>query len=344
MAKSGNKHMQLLSIFTFAAIILLFSKPTFAVDDGARAYWKTREGTQGVSFQYLRLDLNAESTQQFAPGQYIYANSDIEGSLVIANWMRHMTLFGRPSSFSVGIAGGDIDVDVTASAPTQFVPIGKTAGVAFNQSASGFADPIVQLDVNLFGTPPLKSNVDLLNYEPTLTIDVAWMLGFPVGKYDDEKLVNLGQNRWFGRIALPTKYHFGAFAPGYMTSLEFIPSIWLFAENDDFINQKMENDPMYQMEAHLTHDFTPSFWGSLDLLYRDGFQTEIDGVDVGDDINIGDLGFTLSYQINDNMSIRTGFSSNVFGDDDLDNSIFRLQFVYGWNQANENAKNLLRGL
>jgi len=97
---------------------------------------------------------------------------------------------------------------------------------------------------------------------------------------------------------------------------------------------------MVQMEAHLTHDFTRTFWGSLDLLYRGGFQTEIDGVEVGDEIDIGNLGFTLNYEINDNMSIRTGYSSNVFGDDNLDNSMFRLQIIYGWHQADENAKKL----
>ena len=70
--EAGNKNMQLLSIFIFVAIIMLFSKPTFAVDDGARAYWKAKDGFQGVSFQYFRLDLKTEDTQQFAPGQYIY--------------------------------------------------------------------------------------------------------------------------------------------------------------------------------------------------------------------------------------------------------------------------------
>ncbi len=335
--------MQLLSIFTIAAIILLFSRPALAVDDGARAYWKARDGTQGVSFQYLRLDLNADDTKQFAPGQYIYPNADIEGSLFIAAWVRHMTLLGRPSSFSVGIAGGDVDVNVNTKVPTQFIPVGKTAGVAFNQSASGFADPVIQLDVNLFGTPPLKSNVDLLNYEPTWTLDLALMLGFPIGKYDDDKLVNLGQNRWFGRVAVPFKYHFGVFAPGYMSSFEVVPSVWLFAENDDFINQKLENEPLWQLEAHLTHDFTRSFFGSLDLLYRGGFQSEIDGVDVGDELDIGNLGFTLSYQVTDNMAIRTGYSSNVFGDNDLDTSMFRLQFVYGWHKATESAKKLMKG-
>ncbi len=339
--RTGSRRDRLLAFFATLAIILSFSGPALAVDDGARAYWKGRDGAQGLSFQYLRLDLNADDTKQFAPGQYIYPNADVEGSIVIANWMRHMTLLGRPSSFSVGIIGGDLDVDVTASVPVQFVPIGKTG--AFSQSASGFGDPFAQLDVNLFGTPPLKSNVDLLNYEPTWTLDVATMLAFPIGKYDDDKLVNLGQNRWFGRVAFPFKYHFGVFAPGYMSSFEVVPSVWLFAENDDFINQKLENEPLWQLEAHLTHDFTRSFFGSLDLLYRGGFQSEIDGVDVGDELDIGNLGFTLSYQITDNMAIRTGYSSNVFGDNDLDTSMFRLQFVYGWHKATESAKKLQKG-
>lgn len=344
MKKLGNKYTQLLTVFTILATILSFRGSVLAVDDGARAYWKGRDGTNGVSIQYLRLDLQASDTQQFAPGQYIYANADTEANIFIANYVRHMTLFKRPSSLSLAIVGGSVDLDVNAKAPGQFVPPGIAPGIAFSQSSSGFADPSVQLVVNLFGTPPLRSGVDLLNYEPTLTLDIATMLAFPIGKYDDDKLVNMGLNRWFGRIALPSKYHFGPFTPGYMTSLEFTPSVWLFAENDDFIGQKLENDPMWQLEAHLTHDFTASFFGSLDLLYRGGFQSEIDGVEVGDKLDIGNLGFTLNYQATDNLSIRTGFSSNVFGDDDLDNSLIRIQFVYAWHKASENMKKVIRGL
>jgi len=201
----------------------------------------------------------------------------------------------------------------------------------------------VQLDVNLFGTSPLKSTVDLVNYEPTWTIDAAVLLAFPIGQYDKDKLVNMGLNRWYGRFALPIKYHFGAFTPGYRWSFELTPSVWLFAENDDFVGQKLENDPLWQIEAHLTHDFTEGFFGSLDLLYRGGFQSEINGVDVGDKLDVGDLGFTLNYQVTDNITIRTSYSSNVFGDSNLDSSIIRIQFVYGWHRLMENMKKLKRG-
>jgi hypothetical protein len=182
-----------------------------------------------------------------------------------------------------------------------------------------------------------------LNYEPTWTLDAAAMLAFPVGEYDDKKLVNLGQNRWFGRFALPLKYHWGAFTPGYRRSFEITPSVWLFDKNDDFLGQKLENDPMWQLEAHLTRDFTPNFYGSLDALYRNGFQSEFDGVKVGDKLDVGSVGFTLNYQVNDNFAIRTGYSSNVFGDSDLDTSMFRIQFVFGWHAAMENFKKLTGG-
>ena len=291
--KSINRHARLPAIFTTMAILLSYSGTVLAVDDGARAYWKGRDGTTVVSFQYLNLNMQASDAKQFAPNQYIYPNADTEANVMIANWARHMTLFNRPSSLSVNLVAGSVELDASASLDSRFVPPGQTAGTAFSQSSSGYADPSVQIDINLVGTSKLVSTVDLMNYEPTWTVDAAVMLGVPIGEYDEDKLVNMGLNRWYGRLALPIKYHFGVFSPGYMSSFEITPSVWIFTENDDFLGQDLENDPLWQIEAHLTQDFTPTFFGSLDLLYRSGFQSEIDGTDVGDDVDIGDFGFTL---------------------------------------------------
>jgi len=324
------------------AILLSYSGTALAVDDGARTYWKQRDGTNVVSFQYLNLNMQASDSQQFDPAQFIYPNSDAEANVMIASWAHHMTLFNRASLFSVNVAGGSAGVDVdTSFIPPEFLPPG--AGSTVSQSASGYADPSVQLDINLFGTSPLKSTVDLLNNEPTWTIDAAVLLALPVGEYDGDKLVNMGLNRWYGRLALPIKYHFGVFAPGYMSSFELTPSVWIFAENDDFLGQSLENDPLLQLEAHLTQDFTRTFFGSLDLLYRGGFQSEINGVEAGEELDIGDLGFTLNFQASDNLYLRTTYSSNVFGDDKLNSSIIRLQLVYGWHRLTENSRKLTTG-
>jgi hypothetical protein len=333
--KLRNKLTTQLDGISVAFIIMSLGSPAIAVDDGARTYWKQRDGTDVVSFQYLNLNMQATDSQQFDPAQFIYPNTDVEANIMLASWAHHMTLFNRASLFAVNIGGGSVDVD------TSFIPPG--AGSTFSDSSSGYIDPSVQLDINLFGTSPLKSTVDLLNYEPTWTIDAAVMLALPVGEYDGDKLVNMGLNRWWGRLALPIKYHFGVFAPGYMSSFELTPSVWIFEENDDFLGQSLKNDPLLQLEAHLTQDFTRTFFGSLDLLYRGGFQSKINGVEVGEKLDIGDLGFTLNFQASDNLYLRTTYSSNVFGDDKLNSSLIRLQLVYGWHELTQAGRKLSAG-
>jgi hypothetical protein len=341
--KNIYRYLELKKSFVTIAIILLFSYTLFAQDDGARAYWKGRAGTNAISVEYMPAHLGASNSLAFAPGQYIYPNAETDANIFIATWAHHLTIFNRPSSIAVNLIGGSIDVSVNTIIPTELVPEGFPPTVGFSQASSGFSDPNMQLVVNLLGTPKLLSNVDLLNYEPTFTIDIAGMLSFPVGQYNEEKLVNIGLNRWYGRIAIPMKYHFGVFSPGYMSSLEIIPAAWLFTENSDFMGQKLENKPLWSVEAHLTHDLSPSLFVSIDMLYQTGFESEIDGNEVGEKLEIGQLGFSFNYQVTDNVSIRTGYSSNVFGDANLETSAVRLQFVYAWHTSTENAKKLSKG-
>jgi len=342
--KKEKKYTHLLFSFVILVIAFFSGGPALAIDDGARAYWKGRDGTQGVSYQHLRLDADNSNSEQFDPVQHIYPNAGIEANLSILTWAHHLTLFNRASFFSFNLIGGNVDADINVNAtPAAFLPPETDASSSLTQSSSGFADPSAQFVVNLFGTSQLKGTDDLLNYEPKWTLDIAGMLALPAGEYDNKKLVNLGLNRWYGRVAVPFKYHFGPFTRGYMTSLEFIPSIWLFDKNDDFVvGHKLENDPLLQLEGHLTHDFTPTFFASLDLLYRGGFQSEIDGTEAGDELDIGTIGFTLSCQVTDNITLRTGYSSNVFGSDDLDTSLIRLQLIYAWHKISENEKKLRR--
>jgi hypothetical protein len=95
-----------------------------------------------------------------------------------------------------------------------------------------------------------------------------------------------------------------------------------------------------QLEAHLTQDFTPTVFGSIDLLYRKGFESTIGGIEAGEELDIGDLGYTLNVTTTDNLMIRASFSSNVFGDNDVENSVIRMQFVYRWHESTENNKKL----
>jgi hypothetical protein len=95
-------------------------------------YWKGRDGTTVVSFQYLNLNMQASGAQQFDPAHFIYPNADTEANVMIASWARHMTLFDRPSSLAFNIAGGSADLDVSVPV-TGFLPPGATPGSSFSQ-------------------------------------------------------------------------------------------------------------------------------------------------------------------------------------------------------------------
>jgi hypothetical protein len=289
--------------------------------------------------------VEASGSRVFAPGQLVYPDANVDAHLIMATYGYHFTapMLNRPSMASVNVLGGSIDADVATNIPPALLPPGVPPGTSFSESSSGFSDPNAQVVINVFGTPPLRSGVDLLNYEPSWTADIAGLVAFPIGSYDDKNLVNIGQNRWYGRLALPLKYHLRVFSPGLMSSVELIPSVWLFGENDDFLGQKLENDPLWSIEAHYTHDFTPSFYGSLDLLYQSGFRSELNGVDVGSKLEIGNIGFSLNYFVSDNAGIRTSLSSNLFGNNGLDTFFARIQFVYAWHPASENMKRLRQG-
>jgi hypothetical protein len=314
-------------------LLLAVFETAQAADDGARAYWKTMEDTNFLSFQKLEFNADA-SDSQFDPSFGIYPNSETDMDIFVLMYGRQMNLFGRSAMLSASIYGGDISSEIGIDNPFD------STSIRSRQTASGFGDPSLGLTVNLHGAPNIANFYDMANYEPKWTVDVSGLITIPVGEYEDESAVNLGQNRWWGRIALPVVYYLGSYAPLYRTSIEVTPSVLVFAENDDFLGQEMENDPLFQLEAHLTHDITRTLFGSIDFMWRQGFDTELDGNDVGDELELKTLGFTIDYIINDNATVRFSYHSNFIDDDDLDADMMRFQFNYGWNALVENVKQL----
>jgi hypothetical protein len=69
----------------------------------------------------------------------------------------------------------------------------------------------------------------------------------------------------------------------------------------------------------------------------------LDGTEFGEKLELGNLGFSMHYEISDNIMIGTSYSSNVFGNNNLETSVIKLQFVYSWNKATENFKKLTGG-
>jgi hypothetical protein len=284
--------------------------------------------TNVFSLTYIHASGNSNPLD---PSHTVLPDADFSMNLALPGYSRSFSLFNRTAMASILVPVGEVS--------------GEVGGLLFSldDSTTGFGDPVLQFDLNLVGAPAMKTMPELLRYEPDFTVDLVLTLGIPIGEYDDDSPVNIGQNRWFGRVGVPVMISLTDWVPGSRTTLEFLPAVWFFGNNDDFLGQTMENDPLLQLEAHLTRDFTKKFWGSLDAVYYFGGESTI-GNRSGDELNDVGVGFTFGYHINDSMMLTAGYTATVGGgSDDLDLGTFRVNLVYGWHQLIEGIERLEEG-
>jgi hypothetical protein len=182
----------------------------------------------------------------------------------------------------------------------------------------------------------MKGIPDMLRYKPGFSLDLIGSLAVPIGRYDNKSPVNIGQHRWYGRIGLPVVWQLGPWVPGRRTTLELLPAVWFFSDNNDYVGQKLETKPLFQVEGHLTRDFMERFWGSLDAIWYTGAESAVDTLDIPKLNNFG-VGGTLGYQINDNLQLTVAYTASVNDSEpeDLKMDAFRVTLIYGWHKLIE---------
>jgi len=303
-----------------------FCPPQALAQVPARFYWKTLSDANAVP---LIVNSISGNTNPFDPAHTVTPGADFDATLALVGYARTFSLFDRAAMAAILLPMGRISGDVTV------------AGRTFNQSANGFGDPMLEFDVNVLGPPAQKNIPDALRYEPGFSVDLLADLALPIGDYDDDQPLNIGQNRWYGRLGLPIIWQLGAWVPGRRTTLEFLPAVWLFGDNDDYVGQTLKTDPLFQLDAHLTRDFTEHFWGALDAAWYYGGEASINGVS-GEKLNNLGFGLTLGYQINDNLNLTAGYKSTINDDapDDLRMDSFMVSLVYGWHKLLEGSRRL----
>ena len=313
------------------AIIALFIISGFCFQQSiaqtpARFYWKTLAGANGVPLIVESINGN---TNPFDPAHIVNPGAYVNATMAMVGYAKFLPLFDRSAMISVIFPMGHISSEVIS------------AGLTSKEDAKGFGDPMLEFNINIIGPKAQMNLVDLMRYEPGFSLDLLLDIAFPVGEYDNTKTLNIGQNRWYGRLGAPIIWQIGPWVPGRRTTLEFLPAVWLFGDNTDFVGKTMKTDPIFQLDAHLSRDITHNFWASLDGAWFNGGKATIDTVD-GTKLNNIALGITLGYQINENINLTFGYKSTI--NDDADDAMrmdgFMVTFVYGWHPLIEGVKRL----
>jgi hypothetical protein len=292
----------------------------------ARFYWKTLSDGNAVP---LIVNSISGNTNPFDPAHIVAPGASVDATLALAGYAHTFSLFDRAAMAAILLPMGRVSGEVTVN------------GRSFNQSASGFGDPMIEFAINVIGPPAQKNIPDALRYEPGFSVDLLADLAVPIGEYNSSQPLNLGQNRWYGRLGAPIVWQLGPWVPGRRTTLEFLPAVWFFGTNDNYVGQALKTDPMFQLDAHLTRDFTEHFWGSLDGTWYTGGKASINGVQ-GSKLNNLGFGLTLGYQINDNLNLTVGYKSTVndSAPGDLRMDAFMVTLVFGWHPLLEGSRRL----
>ena len=291
-----------------------------------RFYWKNLSGGNGAA---VVLNSISGNTNPFDPSNRVVPGAEIDATMALAGWAHTYTLGDRAASGAILLPMGRVSGTTTVN------------GLSSTETSRGFGDPMFEFNYNLIGPKAQRNIPDVQRYEPGFSLDLLVDLAVPIGEYDNKQTVNLGLNRWYGRIGAPIVWQLGDWVPGRRTTLEFLPAVWLFGDNTDYVGKKLTTDPMFQLDAHLTRDFTKDLWGALDLTWYKGGGSTLDGV-AGGKLNNFAVGLTLGYTINDNIGLTLGYKSTVNdsapGDMRMDG--FMVSLIFGWHPLVEGMKRL----
>jgi hypothetical protein len=329
MKKTGTL-MNLAPCARWLATLLLtmaaLSPPQALAQVPARFYWKSLSGANAVP---LIINSISGNSNPFDPAHVVSASADIDATLAITGFAHTFTMFDRSALAAVIFPMGHVS------------GTGLVGGSTASQTSSGFGDPMLEFNINLIGPKAQKTIPDVLRYEPGFSLDLLADVALPIGEYNSNQSVNLGQNRWYGRIGMPMTWQLGPWVPGQRTTLELLPAFWLFGDNTNFQGQRLKTDPMFQLDAHLTRDFTHNFWGGLDLTWYKGGGSTINGISAGKLNNVA-VGLTLGYTVNENLNLTFGYKSTVNDKAPTDMRMdgFMFTLVYGWHPIVEGMRRL----
>ena len=167
-------------------------------------------------------------------------------------------------------------------------------------SIQGFAS------VNLYGAPALPLN-EFARYQQDLIIGASLAITAPLGQYDSDRLINLGNNRWSFKPELGISKRLGAL------TLELSGAGTFFTDNDDFLgNRTVSQDPIYQVQGHIIYSFSNGIWAALDMTYFAGGSTSIDGASNRDFQENTRYGGTLTLPLSRNHSLKLFASNGAF--------------------------------
>lgn len=268
---------------------------------------------------------NSPTGLNFAIGGYAYSQGSVntDPALPVDNVSiaTHTAVFALATTLNLFGQSAKMDMIVPF---TSMAAQGLVAGMPRERFVTDFSDPFFRFSMNFYGAPALTME-EFAGYQQDWIIGASLRLSPPLGDYDEDKLVNVGSNRWSFRPEIGVSKAFGKF------TVEVAPGVALYTDNGDFFGGKTRAQaPLFGLQTSVTYVVMPSLWLSLSGSYFVGGRTTVDGVENDDEQEGGRVGVTLSLPVNRHNSVKLYALRGFNAERDTDLDVIGIAWQYRW--------------
>ena len=187
---------------------------------------------------------------------------------------------------------------------------GNNLGTQRSIYRSGLLDTTIRFSVNLKGGPALTTR-EFVKWEQKTLLGVSLKVIAPTGQYSPTKLVNWGINRWAFKPEVGYSKHWIHWV------LDGYAGVWFYTTNPASlavpVPQPQTEAPIGSFEGHLSYDFKPRLWASLDGNYWFGGKTSLNGVQnpLTQESN-SRIGGTVAIPITKHQALKFSYSNGTY--------------------------------
>lgn len=292
---SATARVRLHSVIA-TVMTLLFAAQANAIDVDAGDYEALPPGAS-VGLLYTQF---AQRNTLFAQNTKVAGDNGLDTSIGILRYVKFIEL-------------GGFTVD-----PQILLPFGQIKGTGdlgpALGSASGFGDPILAATVWVQNNPEDRVYTGITPY-----------LFVPIGSYDQNDALNLGENRWRGSLQVA---HVRRLTENI--TMDLVGDFTIFGDNDDLgpTGQTLSQDVLWQAQAWFRYHLSPTSDLRFLASHTFGGETQIDGIDQNNRAGQTKYGIGGSFFVGDKTQILLMFGAdtdvkNGFEED----SRFNLRFL-----------------
>jgi hypothetical protein len=260
----------------------------------------------GASYSYNQGDVT------FDPSLPVEQASATINSLALS-YGRALNVAGRSGTVlvAVPIVGGHVS--------------GLYAGQFTKVDRQGLGDLRMRFGVNLVGGPAMTAK-ELAQTGRRTLFGASITVVAPTGQYSDQRIINLGTNRWACKPELAITH-----ITGKHWMFETYGGAWLFADNTDFYGGTVRSQrPLGSLQFHVRYTFRPGLWLSFNSNFYSGGRTLVNGRLNLDFQRNSRVGATMSWPLDRHNVLKVAVSRGAYTTIGADFTSLSVAYNHAW--------------